>query len=181
MAGAVVLTVLAAAALTAGAGGVLALARWPAQPAEATFDGQVIARWVERRGCGDDDVYVPCFAVDDGQRAWSADTSRGAFGRLAVGDPVRVRASPRSGKLPGLDTPGAAPSGPAREAPPAVTDPVPAPGAAGAGTGLPAVVYVARLTAKITFIGWRGPAHAGVLPGLAAAVAARLSDHVTRP
>jgi hypothetical protein len=44
-----------------------------------------------------------------------------------------------------------------------------------------AVVCVAGLTAKITFIGRRGPAHAGVLPGLAAAVAARLSDHVTRP
>ncbi len=261
MAGALVLAVLAAAVLAAGAGGVLALARWLAQPAEATFDGQVIARWVERRGSGDDDVYVPCFAVDDGQRAWSADTSRGAFGRLSVGDAVRVRASPRSGKLLGLDTPGAAPSGQACEARPAVTDPVPAPGAARAGTGLPsgsllltageaaqmlggpvreipfsppfgagviyrrggatvtvtvagallgavsagparhagpplagvgdeawllnddrtAVVCVAGLTAKITFIGWREPAHAGVLPGLAAAVAARLSDHVTRP
>ena len=43
----------------------------------------------------------------------------------------------RSRKLLGLDTPGAAPSGPACEAPPAVTDPVPPPGAAGAGTGLP--------------------------------------------
>ena len=117
MAGALVLAVLAAAALAAGAGGALALARWLAQPAEATFDGQVIARWVERRGSGDDDVYVPCFAVDDGQRAWSADTSRGVFGQLSVGDSVRVRVSPRSGKLLGLVasgavTPGAARSGP---------------------------------------------------------------------
>ncbi len=44
-----------------------------------------------------------------------------------------------------------------------------------------AVVRVAGLTAKITFIGRRGPVHPAVLPGLAAAVAARLSDHVTRP
>ena len=71
------------------AANALALARWLAQPAEATFDGQVIARWVERRGSGDDDVHVPCFAVDDGQRAWSADTSRGVFGLLVGGGPVR--------------------------------------------------------------------------------------------
>ena len=127
IAGALVLAVLGAAALTAGAGAALALARWLAQPAETTFDAQVIARWVERRGSGDDDVYVPCFAVDDGQRAWSAETSRGAFGRLAVGDPVRVRASPRSRKLLGARTRPVPPRpGPAREAPPAVTDPVPA-------------------------------------------------------
>lgn len=43
-----------------------------------------------------------------------------------------------------------------------------------------AVVCVAGLTAKITFVGRPGPAHARVLPGLAAAVAARLSDHVAR-
>ena len=45
--------------------------------------------------------------VDDGDRAWSTETSRGAFARLGVGDPVRVRASPRSRKLLGL-----IPSGP---------------------------------------------------------------------
>jgi len=44
-----------------------------------------------------------------------------------------------------------------------------------------AVVCVAGLTAKITLIGRRGPGHAGVLCGLAAAVAARLTEHVTRP
>jgi hypothetical protein len=44
-----------------------------------------------------------------------------------------------------------------------------------------AVVCVAGLTAKITLIGRRGPGHAGVLTGLAAAVAGRLTDHVTRP
>ena len=45
--------------------------------------------------------------VDDGEHAWSTETSRGAFARLGVGDPVRVRASPRSRKLLGL-----VPSGP---------------------------------------------------------------------
>ena len=44
-----------------------------------------------------------------------------------------------------------------------------------------AVVRVGGLTAKISYIGRPGPAHAGVLPALAGAVAARLSDHVTRP
>ena len=113
VAGALVLAVLAAAALAAGAGAALALARWLAQPAEVTVDGQVIARWVERRSSGDDNVYVPCFAVDDGHRAWSADTGRGVFGRLSVGEPVRIRAAPRSGKLLGL-----VPSGPAGGRPP---------------------------------------------------------------
>ena len=46
-------------------------------------------------------------------------------------------------------------------------------------TGPPSCVWPV-LTAKITFIGWREQAHTGVLPGLAAAVAARLSGHVTR-
>ena len=106
-AGAILLAVLAAVALMAAAGASRALARWLAQPAEIIVDAQVIARWVEQRGSGDDDIYVPCFAVDDGERAWSTETGRGAFARLGVGDPVRVRASPRSRKLLGLAPSGA--------------------------------------------------------------------------
>ena len=66
------------------------------------------------------------------------------FGQLSVGDSVRVRVSPRSGKLLGLVasgpvTPGAARSGPGHGVPSAVPDPGPdpAPGLAGAGPGLP--------------------------------------------
>jgi hypothetical protein len=106
VAGVLVLAVLVAVALAAGTAAALALVRWLARPAEVSFDGQVIARWVEQRSHGDDNVYVPCFAVDDGQRAWSADTGRGAFADLPVGQRVRVRASPRSGKLLGVELSG---------------------------------------------------------------------------
>jgi hypothetical protein len=83
----------------AAAGGIRGLAAWLAKPAEISFLAQVIARWVEHRSASDDDRYVPCVAVDDGERCWSFDVSRAAFGSLALGDIVAVRASPRSGKL----------------------------------------------------------------------------------
>jgi hypothetical protein len=257
VAGVLVLAVLAAVAITAGAAAALALVRWLAKPAEVIFDGQVIARWVELGGSGDDNVYIPCFAVDDGQRAWSVQASRGRFADLSVGQSVRVQASPRSRKLLGL-----VPSGPVHAAPPVAEDavvPDAGPGAAGVTTpaartlvtpdeaarilggpvretwlsppagsgviyrgdggtvsvtvaeGLPgrvsaaparragrrlagigdeawllnrdrtAVVCAAGLTAKITVSGQRELDHAGVLSGLAAAVAARLAEQVRRP
>jgi hypothetical protein len=91
------------AAGTAGAvGGVRALGRRSAQPAVVQFDGQVIARWVAHGGAGDDDVYTPCIAIDDGRRAWSFEVGPGVFRQVGLGDRVGVRVAPRSMKLLGL-------------------------------------------------------------------------------
>ena len=105
----------AAAAIIAAARG---LAVRLATPAEASFQGQVIARWMGRRG-NESDWEAPCIAVDDGQRSWSFEVSDLASGKLALGDMVTVRAAPRSGKLlslvPQRDAPddgGAAPGQP---------------------------------------------------------------------
>jgi hypothetical protein len=59
----------------------------------------VIARWIERHGNDDSDWDVSCIAVDDGERSWSFYVKDTAFGKLALGDAVTVRAAPRSGKL----------------------------------------------------------------------------------
>jgi predicted membrane protein DUF2207 len=92
---------LAVAAAAAAVGGARGLAARRARPAEASFQAQVIARWVENTGTNDNN-YISCIAVDDGERSWSFDVSGEAFAQLAVGDTVAVRASPRSGKLLGL-------------------------------------------------------------------------------
>src|SRR6185437_12344429 len=108
---------LAAGAAAAAVAGVRGLGTRLATPAEASFRGQVIARWVERRGNDDSDWDVSCIAVDDGERSWSFDVSEAAFGQLALGDTVAVRASPRTGKLlslvpqPNVTDGGAAPPG----------------------------------------------------------------------
>jgi Predicted membrane protein (DUF2207) len=111
---------LAAGAAVAAVAGVRGLAARLAIPAEVSFQGQVIARWVERRGDNDSDWDSPCIAVDDGERSWSFDVSDAAFGRLVLGDTVAVRAAPRSGKLfslvplrDGTDHSAAAPGQPA--------------------------------------------------------------------
>lgn len=62
------------------------------------FDGQIIARWIERRGSGEDERDVPCLAIDDGRDAWSFEAS-GSYYQVALGDLVAVRAAPRSMKL----------------------------------------------------------------------------------
>jgi hypothetical protein len=92
---------LAVGSAAAAVGGTRGLAARLARPAEATFQAQVIARWVEQAGANDDD-YISCIAVDDGERSWSFDVTGKAFGQLALGDTVAIRASPRSGKLLGL-------------------------------------------------------------------------------
>jgi hypothetical protein len=112
---------LAAGAAAAAVAGVRGLGTRLATPAEASFRGQVIARWVERRGNDDSDWDVSCIAVDDGERSWSFDVSDAAFGQLALGDTVAVRASPRTGKLlslvpqPNVADGGAAPPGQPRD------------------------------------------------------------------
>jgi Predicted membrane protein (DUF2207) len=93
---------LAVGSAAAVVGGARGLAARLARPAEASFQAQVIARWVEHTGTNDDDSYISCIAVDDGKRSWSFDVSGEAFAQLALGDTVAVRASPRSGKLLGL-------------------------------------------------------------------------------
>jgi hypothetical protein len=90
---------LAAGAAVAAVAGVRGLAARLATPAEVSFQGQVIARWVERRGNNDSDWDAPSIAVDDGERSWSFEVSDAAFGQLALGDTVAVRASPRTGQL----------------------------------------------------------------------------------
>jgi len=93
---------LAVGSAAAAVGAARGLAARLARPAEASFQAQVIARWVEHSGTNDDDSYISCIAVDDGKRSWSFDVSGEAFAQLALGDTVAVRASPRSGKLLGL-------------------------------------------------------------------------------
>jgi len=93
---------LAVGSGAAAVGGARGVAARLARPAEASFQAQVIARWLEHSGTNDDDSYISCIAVDDGERSWSFDVSREAFAQLALGDTVAVRASPRSGKLLGL-------------------------------------------------------------------------------
>lgn len=113
---------LAAGAAVAAVAGVRGLGTRLATPAEVSFQGQVIARWIERRGNGDSDRDVSCIAVDDGERSWSFDVSDAAFGQLGLGDTVAVRTSPRTGKLlslvpmpDGADGGAAAPGQPARD------------------------------------------------------------------
>jgi hypothetical protein len=111
---------LAAAAAAVAVAAVRGVAAWLAMPAETSFQAQVIARWIERHGNDDSDWDVPCIAVDDGERSWSFYVKDAAFGKLALGDAVAVRAEPRSGKLlslvplpDGMDHGAAAPGQPA--------------------------------------------------------------------
>ena len=143
---------LAVGSAAAAVGGGRGLAAWLARPAEASFQAQVIARWVEHTGTGDDDSSISCIAVDDGERSWSFDVSAEAFPQLALGDTVAVRASPRSGKLLGLvpdqgRASGATGPGPATAASagePAATTAAAEPAAA---TGEPAATTAAEPTA----------------------------------
>jgi hypothetical protein len=98
-AGVLIPAALAVGAVAAVAGGVRGLAAWRARPAETSFQAQVIARWVEHRSANDDDSSITRIALDDGERSRSFDVRGAAFGQLALGDMVTVRASPRSGKL----------------------------------------------------------------------------------
>ncbi len=78
----------------------------------ASFNAQVIARWLEDHDNGEAHSVLPHIAVDDGQQAWSAEAGPGPFSRLQVGDVIRVQAAPRSRRLVGLEP--ASPGGQAR-------------------------------------------------------------------
>ena len=82
--------------------GVRAVARWLALPAEVSFDGQVIARWIEESsdsGENSNTVTYWCLALDDGQRAWTFDVGQAAFGQFPLGARIRARIAPRSMRL----------------------------------------------------------------------------------
>jgi hypothetical protein len=98
-AGVLVPAVLAVGSIAAVAGAARGLAAWRARPAETSFPAQVIARWVENRSANDDDPSVTRIALDDGERSWTFDVRDRGLGRLALGDRVTVRASPRTGQL----------------------------------------------------------------------------------
>jgi hypothetical protein len=92
---------LAAGGLAVAVAAVRGLAVWMAKPAEASFQRQVIARWIERRGDNDSDWDVSCIAVDDGERSWSFDVKDAAFAKLALGDAVGRRVE-TTGFQPGM-------------------------------------------------------------------------------
>ena len=93
---------LLAGSVTLAVAGVRAVARWLALPAEVTFAGQVIARWIEESsGSGENSSTVTywCLALDDGQRAWTFDVGQPAFGQFPLGARIRARIAPRSMSL----------------------------------------------------------------------------------
>lgn len=98
LAGLLVPVALLAVAATVAVFGLRAHAVRRRLQRSAEFDGQVIARWTEHRSSGDDEYYVSCVAIDDGQGAWSFEVD-GSLDRVALGDLVRVRADPRRMKL----------------------------------------------------------------------------------
>jgi hypothetical protein len=92
--------------------GVRAVGRWLALPAEVSFAGRVIARWIEEEsdsGENSNTVTYWCLALDDGQRAWTFDVGRAAFGQFPLGARIRARIAPRSMRL--LDLAMAGPEG----------------------------------------------------------------------
>lgn len=90
--------ILGVGAITLAVLGVRVLARLSAMPATATFDGQVIARWVEEGNSENGSGRVPHIAVDDALRAWTFAGGE-VFDRVALGDLVQVTVNPRSGQL----------------------------------------------------------------------------------
>jgi hypothetical protein len=90
--------ILACLAIGLAVFGLRELARLSAMPRRATFDGQVIARWVEEDNSENGTGRVPHIAVDDAQRAWTLAGGQ-VFTSVALGDLVQVTVNPRSGKL----------------------------------------------------------------------------------
>jgi hypothetical protein len=93
---------LAAGSAALAVAGARAVARWLALPAEVSFTGQVIARWTEEGSGGGENsstVTYWCLALDDGQRAWTFDVGRAAFGQFPPGARIRARIAPRSMRL----------------------------------------------------------------------------------
>ena len=103
---------LLAGSVAMAVAGVRAVRRWLALPAEVSFVGQVIARWIEEESDGGENsntVTYWCLALDDGVRAWSFDVGWAAFGQFPLGARIRARIAPRSMRL--LDLAMAGPEG----------------------------------------------------------------------
>ena len=103
---------LLAGSVALGVAGVQAVARWLALPAEVSFVGQVIARWIEEEsdsGENSSTMTYWCLALDDGQRAWTFDVGQAAFGQFPLGARIWARIAPRSMRL--LDLAMAGPEG----------------------------------------------------------------------
>jgi hypothetical protein len=103
---------LLAGSVALAVAGVRAVGRWLALPAEVSFAGQVIARWIEEEsGSGENSSTVTywCLALDDGQRAWTFDVGQAAFGQFPLGARMRARIAPRSMRL--LDLAAVGPEG----------------------------------------------------------------------
>ncbi|HEY6279970.1 MAG TPA: hypothetical protein VIX86_27070 [Streptosporangiaceae bacterium] len=68
------------------------------------FDGRVIEAWVETIAGENADSYVPCLALDDGQRdeAWALSVSREQYERFTPGTLVHARVNPRRNRLLGI-------------------------------------------------------------------------------
>jgi hypothetical protein len=82
--------------------GARAVARWLALPAEVSFDGQVIARWIDESSDGGENSNTGtyrCLALDDGQRSWTFDVGSVAFAQFPLGARIRARIAPRSMRL----------------------------------------------------------------------------------
>ena len=93
---------LLAGSVALGVAGVRAVARWLGLPAEVSFVGQVIARWIEEEsdsGENSSTVTYWCLALDGGQRAWTFDVGQAAFGQFPLGARIRARIAPRSMRL----------------------------------------------------------------------------------
>jgi len=93
---------LLAGSVALAAAGIRAVARWLSLPAEVTFAGQVIARWIEEGSNGGENNSTGtywCLALDDGQRSWIFDVGQAAFGRFPLGARIQARIAPRSMRL----------------------------------------------------------------------------------
>lgn len=99
-----------------GALGLRRIVRLSAIPSRVTFDGQVIARWQEAESGENSSSEVYLIAVDDGQQAWVF-TGQPVYDRVALGDLVKVTASPRTRSLAGLVVTGRAETATPRPAP----------------------------------------------------------------
>jgi len=81
------------------------IAKRAAMPAQATFDGQVIARWQETENTEQASYQVPHISVDDGHQAWTFAGSW-PYDQVTLGDHVRITVNPRSCALVALTVTG---------------------------------------------------------------------------
>jgi hypothetical protein len=81
-----------------------AIAKDQRLPRFTQFDGRVIEAWIETIAGENADSYVPCLALDDGQRdeAWALSVSREQYERFTPGTLVHAQVNPRRNRLLGI-------------------------------------------------------------------------------